>query len=628
MIRITVMSAPMMSSVIQNLRYTPPSGVSIRIVDAFLDEAVAVAKQIEATGDVDVFVSAGSNAKLLSRVVKKPLVEISVTGFDILHALKTARKFSNRVAVFTYRDQIDHLSGTLEVLAMEVKTLLYDYEQFPQMERMMDEILDEGIRTVIGTSLVYQMAQRRGMNAVFIYSNDSVKRALDQAVQIAEFNHQEAENVRKFETILDFTYGGIIAIDGNGKVTAFNPSAEKITGIERRKALGRFIGSLFPHTKLARIMHLQKPELNQIVSVGDRRIMANHVPILSNGVFTGAVVTFQDFATIQEAEAKIRSKLFSKGFLVKSNIDDIHGRSPAIRRTKEEARLYASSSATIMIFGESGTGKELFARGIHRASARGSHPFVVINCAAFPASLLESELFGYDEGAFTGARRGGKKGLIELAHHGTLFLDEIAEMPTSLQTRMLRVLEEREVIHVGGEKIINVDIRIIAATNKDLWGLVRAGLFREDLYYRLNVLTISVPPLRERLDDIPLLTSLFLSRLLPSMPAKEIQTVAKHPCLRQYDWPGNIRELKNHMERFAALSPSFPNADSLITSLIRPHDKEGCTAVGDIASVLRECGGNRAEAARRLGVSRSTLWRKLKRQGNLPSESDPENRNS
>jgi transcriptional regulator, propionate catabolism operon regulatory protein len=626
MIHITVMSAPMLSSIIQDLHYMPGTDVSIRIVNALLEDAVAIAKQLEASGEVNVFVSAGHNAKLLAPVVKKPLVEIDVTGFDILYALKTARKFSNRVAVFSYPHQVDHLAAISEVLAMQVKTLVYDYEQVPKLERMMDETFDEGIHTVIGTSLIFRMAQRRGMNAVFIYSNDSVKRALDQAVQIARFNLQEAENVRKFETILDFTYGGIIATDRDGKVTAFNPSAEKITGIDRKKAIGRFIGGLLPDTRLSRIVHLQEPELNQIVTIGNRRILANYVPILSQGVLSGTVVTLQDFATIQEAEAKIRSKIFSKGFLVKTGIDDIHGRSPAIRRTKEEARLYASSNATILILGESGTGKELFARGIHRESARGSNPFVAINCAAFPVPLLESELFGYDEGAFTGARRGGKRGLIELAHHGTLFLDEIAEMPTSLQTRLLRVLEEREMIHIGGEKIINVDIRVIAATNKNLWGIVRAGQFREDLYYRLNVLILRVPPLRERPDDIPLLASLFLSELLPDMPAIQIRAIAKHPCLRQYDWPGNIRELKNLMERFAVLSPSCPDAAALLISLFQPCDTKVRTAREEVARALRESGGNRAEAARKLGVSRSTLWRRLKRLGNLSFESDSETR--
>lgn len=612
MIRIVVMSVPMMSSVIRSLHFKLPQNVSIRLVDAFLDDAMRIAAELEAAGEVDVFVSAGSNARLLSSLVSKPLVEINVTGFDILHALTAAKTFSDHVAVLTFRDQIEHLSAALDVLSIRVKMLEYDYENLPEMEAMLDDLLEEGIGAVVGSSLIFQMAKRRGMNPVFIYSKDSVKRALDQAVQIALFNHAEAERSKRFETILDFTHGGVIATDQDGKVTAFNPSAERITGFDKKRAMGKFLGALFPGLRLSRIIHLQKPELNQILSIGDKHILANYVPITLDGTFTGAVITFQDFVTIQEAEEKIRSKILDKGFLVKTNIDNIYGRSPAMERAKKKARLYAPSDATLLVLGESGTGKELFARGIHRASGRNDHPFVAINCGAFPEPLLESELFGYDEGAFTGARRGGKKGLIELAHQGTLFLDEIAEMPVTLQTRMLRVLEEREVMHVGGDKIINVDIRVIAATNKDLAAMVAAKSFREDLYYRLDVLNLRIPPLRERPEDIPLLASLFLSELVPDLQAGLIRRLSRLPCLRDYHWPGNVREFKNFMERFAVLHPAFPDPVGLMTSLFEPPADRPCHETEAIARALREAGGNRAEAARRLGISRSTLWRKLR----------------
>ena len=611
MIRITVMSVPMLSSIIRT-RYTPPPDVSIQLVESTLDEAVAVASRLEASGGVDVFVSAGSIAKVIAKHVKKPQVEINVTGFDILHALKTAKKISDRVAVFTFLDQISHLSATLSVLSMQVRMIEYDYQRLPDLERKMVNLLDEGIRTIIGSSIIYEMAQRHGLHPIFIYSDDSIMRALDQAVQIAKFKQQEAEERKKFETILDFTSGGIIATDRDGKVTAFNPAAEKISGIDKTNALGKPIGKLLSGLRLSRIIQLREPELNQIASVGNKRVLADYIPIVSDNGLTGSVVAFQDFASIQEAEEKIRSKLFDKGFRVETTIDDIRGRSRLLKRVKEEARLYASSNATTLILGESGTGKELFARAIHRASTRSGQPFVAINCGAFPEPLLESELFGYDEGAFTGARRGGKKGLIELAHQGTLFLDEIAEMPTSLQTRMLRVLEEREVMHVGGDKVIKVDIRVIAATNKDLRALIRAGGFREDLYYRLNVLNLRVPPLRDRPEDIAFLAGLFLSEMIPDLPAAEIKKIADDPCLLRHDWPGNVRELKNFIERFAVLLPAFSDANSLLASLFASRGATGREDADAILQALRATGGNRAKAAKKLGVSRSTLWRKLK----------------
>jgi len=619
MIQVVVMSAPMLSSLIESLGYAAPAGVAIRTINAFLGDSVQLAERLEAEGGVDVFVSAGANARLLANVVTRPLVQISVTGFDILAALKSARHFSDRVAVFAYPEQLAYLERVLDLLSLQVVPVPYHSDRL-LVEQRIDELAAEGIRTVVGSSLVVQTAHRRGLEGVFIYSEDSVKRALDQAVQLALANRAEAEKAEALQTILDFTHGGIVATDRDGVVRVFNPAAERITGTSQGKAIGRSIGSLFPHSRLAGLLHLREPELNQLHAVGGRSVVANTIPVLVHGVFTGTVVTFQDVASIQEAEAKIRNKLYAKGHAARTTFADIHGASPALRQAKAQAERYAGSGATVTILGESGTGKELFARSIHSASSRSREPFVVINCAAFPESLLESELFGYDEGAFTGARRGGKAGLIELAHRGTLFLDEIAEMPLSLQARLLRVLEEHEVMHVGGEKMLHVDLRVIAAANRDLWGLVREGRFREDLYYRLNVLVLRVPPLRERPEDIPLLASLFLSELLPDLPARAIQAIARSPRLLRHDWPGNIRELKNFMERFAVLYPAADDPAALLASLFQPA-APGEGPGRELLRALREAGGNRAAAARALGISRSTLWRRLRQKG-LPAPDD------
>ncbi|MFB3819097.1 MAG: sigma 54-interacting transcriptional regulator [Candidatus Methylomirabilales bacterium] len=611
MIRVVVMSAPMLSSLIRNLHYVAPPGVTVQAVDAFLDDSVRLAREIEAAAGADVFVSAGANARLLAGAVTRPLVEISVTGFDILTALKRARSFADRVAVFAYPEQLEHLRDALPVLSMQVTPVAYEYD-LAQVERRMDELLAAGIRTVVGSSLVLQTARRRTMDGVFIYSDDSVKRALDHAVQLALANRQEIEKAKALQTILDFTHGGIIATDRDGVVRVFNPAAAKITGIAAQSAVGQPVARLFPHTRLAGLLHQREPELNQLQSVGGRRVVTSTIPIFVEGTCTGAVVTLGDVASIQEAEATIRKKLYTKGFVSRRTFEDIHGTSAALRQAKAQAGRYAGSDATVTILGESGTGKELFARAIHAASPRAREPFVVINCAAFPENLLESELFGYDEGAFTGARRGGKQGLIELAHGGTLFLDEIAEMPLSLQARLLRVLEEHEVMHVGGEKMLHVDIRVIAAANRDLARLVEAGRFREDFYYRLNVLVLHVPPLRRRPDDIPLLAALYLAQLLPDLPGRTIKLLADSPCLAAHDWPGNVRELRNCMERFAVLYPTAADPAALLASILRrePLDRDDGA---DVRRALREAGGNRAAAARKLGISRSTLWRKLRR---------------
>jgi transcriptional regulator, propionate catabolism operon regulatory protein len=618
MIRIAVIGHPLLISLLHNLDYAPP-GVSIQGIHAILDEAVVRAKQLEAKGEVDVFVTSGINARLLAKTITKPLVEIRTTGFDILKTIKMAKRHARRVAIFTYAEQIAYLQEILDILTVEITPIIYD--NLPDVERSMDALFNEGVRTVIGTGNVVTSAQRRGMNGIFIFSDDSLKRALDTAIQIGVLNRAEARKAEELRAILDFAYGGVLATDQQGVINLFNPSAEKITGIPKEKALGVPIAQLFPRTRIAGVLKSGKPELSQIQPVGDRNVLTNTIPILLNNVVTGVVITFQDVTTIQEAESKIRKDIFSPGFVAKTTLDDILGRSEVICRARTDAFRYAQSDATVVIFGESGTGKELFARGIHNASVRRKKPFVAINCSSFPESLLESELFGYEEGAFTGARKGGKHGFFELAHGGTIFLDEIAEIPLSLQTRLLRIVEERDLVRIGGESILHVDIRVIAATNKDLWGMVEKGLFRADLCYRLSVLELRIPPLRERLDDIPLLAGTVLRGLRPDLSADTIALIAEWPLFRSYDWPGNIRELKNFLERFSVLFNPGEDPIALIAVLFA---EKNANASGRLSFSHAGIPLSRTREAERLGISRTTLWRRRKRKdAGRASETDP-----
>jgi transcriptional regulator, propionate catabolism operon regulatory protein len=606
MIRIGVIGHPLLISLLHNLDYAPP-GVSIQGIHAILDEAVAQAKQLEAKAEVDVFVTSGINARLLAKIITKPLVEIRTTGFDILKMIKMAKQHAKRVAIFTYAEQIAYLKEILDILTVEITPIIYD--NLPDVERSMDALFNEGVRTVIGTGNVVTSAQRRGMNGIFIFSDDSLKRALDTAIQIGVVNRAEARKAEELRAILDFAYGGVLATDQQGVINLFNPSAEKITGIPKEKALGLPIARLFPRTRIGSVLKSGKPELSQIQPVGDRNVLANMIPILLNNVVTGVVITFQDVTTIQEAESKIRRDIFSPGFVAKTTLDDILGQSEVICRARTDAGRYAQSDATVVIFGESGTGKELFARGIHNASARYKKPFVAINCSSFPESLLESELFGYEEGAFTGARKGGRHGFFELAHGGTIFLDEIAEMPLSLQTRLLRIVEERDLVRIGGESILHLDIRVIAATNKDLWNMVEKGLFRADLCYRLSVLELRIPPLRERLDDIPLLVGTFLRGLRSDLPEDKIALIAELPTFQSYAWPGNIRELKNFLERFSVLFNPSEDPIALIAFLFA---EKKTNSGSRLPLDYKGAQVSKAREAEKLGISRTTLWRRSK----------------
>ncbi|MEW5935953.1 MAG: sigma 54-interacting transcriptional regulator, partial [Bacillota bacterium] len=306
---------------------------------------------------------------------------------------------------------------------------------------------------------------------------------------------------------------------------------------------------------------------------------------------------------------------------------DLVGADPHFRAAVELARRAAATSATVLLEGETGTGKELFAQAIHNASRRAMGPFVAVNCGVIPRELVASELFGYVEGAFTGARRGGRPGKFELADGGTLFLDEVSEMSLEMQVGLLRVLQERKVVRVGGDRVIPVDVRVIAATNRDLRAEVERGRFRQDLYFRLNVFHIRVPALRHRRGDIPLLVNYFLERYCRAygrrVPGLHPEVVA---ALQAYPWPGNVRELQNVVERLVLtvdngdVSPAHlpPDVTGSASQFPAPRRKRGRLRElqhAEIMRVLAECGGNVSRAASELGVARSTIYRRLARSG-------------
>ncbi|MFZ5647822.1 MAG: sigma-54 interaction domain-containing protein [Bacillota bacterium] len=320
--------------------------------------------------------------------------------------------------------------------------------------------------------------------------------------------------------------------------------------------------------------------------------------------------------------------------------DDIVGRSPAIRKCKEQAAQIAAGQSTVLIWGETGTGKELFAQSIHSAGPRRDGPFVAVNCGALPSSLIESQLFGYEEGAFTGAKKGGHLGLFEQAEGGTLLLDEVGEMDYDLQAKLLRVLQEREFVRIGGKKPVAVDARIIASTNKDLLKLVKDKKFRDDLFYRLNVVDIKIPPLRERVEDITSLARYFIRRFnqIFCSPVRRIGEEAAW-YLERYNWPGNVRELQNCLERSMNLCDRETIMPEHLPVMIREyvdqkyHEKKSApdpamrrdgeslggaardAEIRAIAEALKNAGQNRREAAESLGISTVTLWRKMKRYG-------------
>ncbi|MBS0308204.1 MAG: propionate catabolism operon regulatory protein PrpR [Proteobacteria bacterium] len=385
----------------------------------------------------------------------------------------------------------------------------------------------------------------------------------------------------------------------------------------------------------AQIRELQAAGIKAIVGAGLITDLAEEAGLTGVFVYSAATIrqAFEDALEIarftQLESARGRTHPQADALRARRGLNDLRGDSPAMQTVRHSIGLYARSPATVLVQGETGSGKELVAQAIHRESPRARQPFVAINCGAVAESLLESELFGYEEGAFTGSRRGGHAGLFEAANRGTLFLDEIGEMPLQLQTRLLRVLEEREVVRVGGTRPIAVDVRIVSATHCDLDARIQDGRFRADLFYRLGVLRLTLPPLRERPDDLVSLAEWCLKHALAALGARphanlHAEILACAPLLSGYHWPGNVRELRNLMERLAlylaaqplqALTPGFvlsvapeltKDASPLpaLTAARAPEES--------IAQVLARFDGNREAAAKHLGISRTTLWRKLR----------------
>ncbi len=437
------------------------------------------------------------------------------------------------------------------------------------------------------------------------------------------------------DTILESISDGVFTVDGEWRITSFNRAAEEITGVSRKDAIGKPCPEVFRSSMceaecaLRRTLKTGKPVIGRSCYIIDAE--GNRIPISvstavlrdAEGRIVGGAETFRD---LTELEA-LRSELEGK-----SHIGDLVSHSPLMRKVFEVLPAIAASPSTVLLLGETGTGKELVARTIHSLSPRRGKPFVAVNCGALPDTLLESELFGYKAGAFTGAVK-DKPGRFELARGGTLFLDEIGEVSPALQVKLLRVLQERSYEPLGSTRTETADVRVIVATNRDLAARVRERHFREDLYYRVNVVRVELPPLRRRKEDIPLLASQFIERFnrlqrkaIPGISAEALSLLMAH------SWPGNVRELENAIERAFIMCPNGPISIEHLPEELTAYGVPEAASSGsqpahdllDIQSIraaLTRNGFNRLAAAKELGMHKTTLFRKMKKLGiSLPEQ--------
>ncbi len=592
----------------------------IEVVEGLLSEAVHLARRFE--DQAEVFVARGGTAMLLRKEgIKTPIVEIHLTSTDIVQALakakSKARSKNPAIAVVAFPNMIQNLYDFLPFL--NLKLVCHGVASEEDAPRLVEKAIRNGAQVILGGAITSKLARDRGVPTIRFGSGEaSILLALEEAQRIVYARRLEVHRSNELKAMLEYAYDGIIATDREGKVTIFNPVAQSVTGIGGEEALGSPADQVIPRISFREVLQSGSQDIGEIVDFGQSKVMVNRIPIRVGGEVVGAVATFQDITKIQSMEERIRREIYSQGHVAKFSFVDIHGVSAPLMEAIDVARRYARVDSTVLIHGETGVGKELFAQSIHTAGSRSGGPFVAVNCAALPEALLESELFGYVEGAFTGARRKGKPGLFELAHHGTIFLDEISEIPLSLQGRLLRILQEREVIRLGHDRVIPVDVRVLCATNRDLHRLVEEGDFRRDLYWRLNVLSLPIPPLRKRSGDILPLMQRFLGNLSPSGRHGIVLSGDATSFLAQYPWPGNVRELRNLCERLTVVHAGKTVDAAFLTHLLEyresmrppPGVPKG---MEDVERALAQAGGKIARAAEILGVHRATLWRKRKR---------------
>lgn len=588
------------------------------------DMGIQSAKKLVQQG-AKVIISRGGAAIAIKNSLHFPVVEIPITFEDVAVAISQATAIGRSIAIIGFNNLLNGLELLNPLLRIDLEQV-YIYDQ-SEIEAHVVRMKQKGVDVIIGGRMQCRVANEHNVKSVLLKSGaKAISQAYQEAKNLLDNLLKERQRAEELRAILDYTRDGYVAIDKQGKITLTNRAALNWTSYHSNPQ-EKPVQEVFPGLEnLADVLLSGKEYLHDITSIGSTNVLYNRIPIVLDKEVVGAVATMQDISSVQEAESKIRDNFFAKGWYANYSLADIKGESTTIKSTIEYARKFSATDSTILITGESGVGKEVFAQGIHNASRRRNGPFVGVNCAALPEGILESELFGYTEGAFTGARKLGKPGLFELAHHGTIFLDEISEIPITLQGRLLRVLQEKKVIRLGSSKVIPIDIRIIAASNRDLALLAAQNKFRKDLFFRLNVLRLNIPPLRERREDIPILATRFLERNSNGNKITLNESAAN--ILSNYPWPGNIRELQNLMERLAITIPPNTSIDTRdIQTLLKENEplfqgsyqnpylaeeKEDISRE-KILEAIRLAGGSKEKAAVMLGVHRSTLWRWLKK---------------
>lgn len=579
----------------------------------------------------DAIIARGYSAKNLKEICSQiPVIDLAISGIDLIQTVAECMQQhdAKRIAICGSFGKIYETYKVCELLGCEVEA--FSPEHYDELENTVKHIMEEGFDAMICGYFASIYAEKYQFPYTSISTTaDTVLQSINEAIRTVEEVQKERIIAETYKTIIYASKDGVLYVDRTGIIRVRNHTVRSMNN--NISLMYKPLKGTFP--MLYRTFHeVMKcgTEVNGEIyrlEASNITVSAAFTPVVVKQEISGVVITLTDITHIQKLENQIRKSLSEKGLRAKYTFDAIIHESDVIENTIDAARKYAASESNIIIVGETGTGKELFAQSIHNASSRKNGPFVAINCAALPENLLESELFGYVEGAFTGTAKGGKVGLFEQAHGGTLFLDEIGEISLSTQTKLLRVLQEREVRRIGDDKVISINVRIISATNKSIRKLIDQGLFRKDLAYRLDVLRIFLPPLRQRGMDMDVLFLHLLNQqgLENHRQIPEVEQDALS-VLHDYPFSGNIRELRNIVERASVLCEGGLITREILWTAVYPKDLEEESGTGiyvdrtasereQILWALEETDGNQSNAARRLGIDRTTLWRKMKKYG-------------
>lgn len=587
--------------------------------------AVDTARALIAEG-AGVLISRGKTAGLLRASFPLPVVEVRHTFFDCYNAWQKARLLAEKVVFLaTSEAYLQILNKSRPFLDNVEVCAINPFDTMEQTERKISALVSAGFKVAIGGLSLQEIVMAHGLHYVMSDADvDATTDAIDEALHLLKIEEERESKRIELQSrytmigaIFDSISEGIFSVDQHGIITNMNPMAREYL---MPLTTGQQVSDKLLLSYLHQVFESGESLSGALMELGPTPLTVSITPVKLDARVVGAVTTLQKQNEIKNIEQKMRRQLARSHVAVKT-FNDIIGSSHAIQQARQLAARYAAVDSTVMIEGETGSGKELFAQSIHNASRRASAPFVAINCAAFAPGVLESELFGYVRGAFTGAASEGKAGIFELAHTGTIFLDEISETSPEIQLKLLRTIQERKVVRIGDNKVTPVDIRIITASNKDLPTLIKAGRFREDFYYRICVLPLFLPPLRQRRQDIPELIA-FLNRSQMPQPVTLTDNALAQLC--RLPWPGNIRQLTNIIERLAVIAQGEVVNESLLALALQDSARHRFASEpdemasaqdeqGELHQALRQARGNRKLAAQMLGISTTTLWRKIKK---------------